>query len=300
MIVRLLFLFVVVNSSLLICIHAEKILAYEPTMKKFHYPIEFIMGSDALELIYLEDGEHPTRFVQLDEFSIDRYEVSNLAFDAFVRETDYITDSEKYGWSFVFEPFLNIDSPQYQPNRAVLGTPWWVQVENASWRFPHGPLEDDVFQLGLSHHPVTHISWHDAQAYCKWRGKRLPTEAEWEFAARGGREQRTFCWGNKEHASDGSHRCNTFQGDFPYHDSAQDGFAGTAPVNAFPPNGFGLYNMCGNVWEWVDAERGPHDKVMKGGSFMCSRERCFRYRPSARISNPPDSASSNTGFRCAL
>ncbi|MEO6829155.1 MAG: SUMF1/EgtB/PvdO family nonheme iron enzyme, partial [Acidobacteriaceae bacterium] len=170
--------------------------------------------------------------------------------------------------------------------------------------------------LGREDHPVVHVSWNDAVAFTQWSGQRLPTEAEWEYAARGGLEQKIYPWGDKLRPN-GEHRCNIWQGEFPKHDTGDDGYAGTCPVDAFPPNGYGIYSITGNAWEWCadwfsadfhrDTDRnnptGPStgtDRVIKGGSFLCHKSYCNRYRVAARSRNTPDSSTSNMGFRCAL
>lgn len=187
----------------------------------------------------------------------------------------------------------------------VYGAPWFVPLRT-TWLSPEGG-SSDVLMDGRADHPVVHVSKRDAEAYCAWAGgMRLPTEMEWERAARGGLQDRTYCWGNSFLVK-GNHMCNTFQDDetFPLHDKGIDGYKGTAPAYSFPANKYGLYNMCGNVWEWTSTaqeRQHPGDEeryVQKGGSFLCTPGRCFRYRPSARISNTPDSTSANVGFRCA-
>jgi formylglycine-generating enzyme required for sulfatase activity len=255
------------------------------------------------------DGEGPVREVSVDPFWIDRHAVSNADFDRFVGETAYVTEAETIGWSFVFAGFLTAEV-RGRATR-VPSTPWWAAVEGATWRRPEGPGSrvDD-----RGDHPVVHVSWNDAIAYAVWAGKRLPTEAEWEYAARGGLEQARFPWGD-ELVPDGLHRCNIWQGRFPVKNSLEDGYAGTAPVSAFPPNAFGLHNMSGNVWEWcqdwfssADLEarsgrdpRGPSEgsaRVMRGGSYLCHDSYCNRYRVAARSQNTPDSSGGNLGFRC--
>ncbi len=268
----------------------------------------FLMGTDDQEG-FPADGEGPVRRVTLRPFWIDTVAVTNRRFAAFVRATGYRTEAEAYGWSFVFAGLLPDDLPA---TRGVARVPWWRQVFGADWRHPEGPHSS---VRGRGDHPVVHVSWHDTQAYCVWAGLRLPTEAEWEYAARGGLVQRRYPWGD-ELTPQGVHHCNIWQGDFPVRNTLEDGYLGTAPVDAFPPNGFGLHNVAGNVWEWCsdwfhaarhrDAGRdnptGPptgQAKVMRGGSYLCHASYCNRYRVAARSSNTPDSSTGNLGFRCA-
>jgi len=267
----------------------------------------FTMGDDSGEG-YPADGEGPAREVRVRPFWIDRYALTNARFAAFVAATGYVTEAERFGWSFVFAGLLPHDFP---PTRAAVVAPWWRQVEGADWRRPEGPQSDITDRAD---HPAIHLSWHDAIAYCRWAGKRLPTEAEWEYAARGGLDRRRYPWGNQLRP-DGEHRMNVWQGRFPSLNTAEDGHVGTAPVDAFPPNGYGLYNVCGNVWEWCAdwfdpgfPLRGPRDdpkgppvgerRAMRGGSYLCHRSYCFRYRVAARSSNTPDTSAGNLGLRC--
>lgn len=268
----------------------------------------FQMGTDDREG-YPADGEGPVRTIRLSPFWIDATTVSNEQFGQFVEATGYVTEAERFGWAFVFAGLLPDDFP---PTRGVAQAPWWRQVYGAVWRHPEGPHSSIA---GRERHPVIQVSWNDALAYAAWAGKRLPTEAEWEFAARGGLEHKRFPWGD-ELTPDGEHRMNVWQGTFPARNSAEDGFLGTAPVDAFPPNSYGLFNMTGNVWEWCADwfhptfhitgprrnPRGPKSgasRVMRGGSYLCHRSYCYRYRVAARTSNTPDSATGNLGFRCA-
>ncbi|MDP8922836.1 MAG: formylglycine-generating enzyme family protein [Chloroflexota bacterium] len=270
---------------------------------------DFLMGTDSREG-YPADGEGPVRKARLRPFWIDRTVVSNAKFAQFVAATGFITEAERFGWSFVFAGLLPDDFP---PTRAVAPAPWWRQVHGADWRHPEGPHSTNADRAD---HPVVHVSWSDALAYCRWAGRRLPTEAEWEYAARGGLVQAKYPWGDKL-TPDGQHRMNVWQGTFPSQNTAEDGFVATAPVDAFPPNGYGLYNVTGNVWEWCadwyspdyhrrqgkglrDNPTGPpagDRKVMRGGSYLCHKSYCFRYRVVARSANTPDSSTGNLGFR---
>ena len=253
----------------------------------------FWMGSD--EDRYPEDGESPSRPAHVDAFRIAPCTVTNTDFAAFVAATGYGTTAEREGWSFVFGGLLPGDFP---PTRAVAQAPWWRQVHGADWRHPEGPGSD---LDGRSDHPVVHVSWLDARAFCRWAGGRLPSETEWEYAARGGLERRRYPWGD-ELTPGGEHRMNVFQGRFPEEDTGDDGFVGTAPVRAFAPNGHGLYNATGNVWEWTADRFGPArpgQRVTRGGSYLCHDSYCWRYRCAARSGNTPDSSAGNIGFRMA-
>jgi sulfatase modifying factor 1 len=255
----------------------------------------FRMGSDD-RFAYPDDGEDP-RQVTVGPFAIDTCAVSNAAFAQFADATGYTTEAEGFGWSFVFGGLLPDDFP---PTRGVAAAPWWREVYGADWRNPVGPRSDG---LERSDHPAVHLSFNDAQAYCEWAGKRLPTEAEWEFAARGGLVGKAFPWGD-ELEPGGKHRMNVWQGSFPDANSADDGYYGTCPVDAFPPNGYGLHNVTGNVWEWTadlfDTPTAPETRrVQKGGSYLCHSSYCRRYRVAGRQGNDPDSSAGNLGFRCA-
>ena len=268
-----------------------------------------MMGADD-EAAYPADGEGPLQAVYVDAFSIDAYAVTNAQYDAFVSATGHVTEAEGFGWSFVFGGLLPDEFPL---TRGVVGAEWWRQVYGADWRHPEGPHSDISARAD---HPVLHVSWNDANAYCAWTGLRLPTEAEWERAARGGLDGQRYPWGD-DLVPAGEHRCNVWQGTFPNQNTAADGFVGTAPVDAFGPNGFGLYNVVGNAWEWCSdwfavprggaaaRVRNPYgpaagtNRVMRGGSYLCHESYCFRYRVAARSSNSPDSSTGNLGFRCA-
>ena len=267
----------------------------------------FLMGSED-ELAYPADGEGPVHEVTLSPFMMDVQTVTNDEFSTFTDASGYATEAEQFGWSFVFGGLLPDEFP---PTRGSVDAPWWREVPGANWRHPEGPQSEIDDRRD---HPVVHVSWTDAAAYASWAGKRLPSEAQWERAARGGVEGAAFPWGD-ELTPGGEHRMNVWQGVFPSDNEQGDGWYGTCPATAFPANGFGLHNMTGNVWEWcadwfetgshqlpnVLDPVGPSDgdlKTLKGGSFLCHASYCRRYRPAARMALTADSSASNVGFRC--
>ncbi|GAA4045603.1 formylglycine-generating enzyme family protein [Agromyces indicus] len=254
------------------------------------------------------DGEVPIHPVELDAYEIDATSVTNDAFARFVEATGYRTEAEVFGFSAVFH--LALAAPREDVMGPAAGTPWWFGVRGADWAHPGGR---DSSLDGLGDHPVVHISWNDATAYCEWAGRRLPTEAEWEYAARGGLESKKYPWGDDD-VDAGGWRANIWQGEFPRRNTIEDGFLTTAPVRTFEPNGYGLWQTVGNVWEWchdwfdpgyygaspADDPQGPArggSRVLRGGSYLCHISYCNRYRNSARSQNTPDSSMGNAGFR---
>jgi formylglycine-generating enzyme required for sulfatase activity len=293
----------------------------------------FRMGS---EDFYPE--ERPVHQVEVDDFLIDEHPVTAAQFRAFVRATGYVTVAER--------PLDPADYPDAEPELLVPGSlvfrktsgpvplddyhHWWEYVPGASWKRPGGP---GTTINGRDHHPVVHVTCEDAEAYAAWAGKELPTEAEWEFAARGGLDGAVFAWGD-DHFPDGQAMANTWQGEFPWQNLKLDGFEGTSPVGSFQPNGYGLYDMTGNVWEWtsdwfttthadevdspccvphnprVTSPEGSYDlgqpgerfprRVIKGGSHLCAPNYCLRYRPAARQAQMVDTSMAHLGFRCVI
>lgn len=255
------------------------------------------------------DGEGPVRRVTLRPFRISPTAVSNAQFARFVAATGYVTEAEEIGWSAVFFRHLHPDA-EARPGDG--GAPdWWAVTAGACWRCPEGGASSTE---GREDHPAVHLSLRDAEAFAAWAGGRLPTEAEWEHAARGGLTGATYPWGDREPDDDAYQPCNIWQGDFPRHDTARDGYSGTCPVDTFAPNGYGLFNMVGNTWEWCAdrfrirslakpaqrrnaAAAASGARVLKGGSFLCHRSYCHRYRIAARSPAPPDTATSHLGAR---
>lgn len=272
---------------------------------------------------------HPIHTVQLDGFWMDVAPVTNAQYARFVKETRYITVAERKPDPAQFpdvlpEKLVPGSLVYHPPKRAVPlddVTQWWAYVPGANWLHPEGPASN---LKGRKNHPVVQVCFEDAVAFANWAGKRLPTEAEWEYASRGGLSQMPYVWG-KEFRPGGKYMANTFQGNFPNVNTMADGFERTSPVHAFPPNGYGLYDMAGNVWEWCSdwyqpdyyavsptknpngprdsfdtAEPGIPKRVQRGGSFLCTDQYCSRYMPGGRGKGAIDTGASHVGFRCVL
>lgn len=274
---------------------------------------EFTMGTNE-ENSY--PVERPAHREKVNGFWMDDHEVTNAEFRQFVEATGYVTIAERpVDWEELkkqvppgtpkppdetLKPGSLVFTPPKNPVSLNDISAWWVWTNGADWRHPEGPGSSIEEKDGF---PVVHISYDDALAYAKWAGKRLPTETEWEFAARGGLEEKRYAWG-EEFQPNGEWMANTYQGNFPNFDAGEDGFKGLAPAKKFKPNGYGLYDTIGNVWEWTSNEfQDPAEplvpkRVTKGGSFLCSPQYCINYRPSARRGTAFDSGASNVGFRC--
>ena len=273
----------------------------------------YLVGTNSQEG-FKKDKEGPQVLVWMDEFEIETTPVTNEEFKQFVQATGYVTEAEKFGWSYVFHYFLSME--EKIKAQEMSGLNWWLAVEGADWCHPEG--KNSSIEMRMDH-PVVHVSRNDALAYCKYMGKRLPIEIEWEIAAKGGTTNERYPWG-EEFLIDGKHQCNIWQGEFPLTNTLEDGFDKTGPVKSYAPNGYGLYQMVGNVWEWCLNPQGidlnvfqekdsqyfferyetfdDQSYALKGGSFLCHESYCKRYRIAARNGNTGTSTSNNMGFRC--
>jgi len=328
---------IVFSDSVAVC-HTSSIPSRFSGLKKDSMTNNEI-GSDKAEMVKIEGGSfemgsgnfqdaQPLHQVQVNSFYMDVHEVTNAQFESFVKATGYVTVAER-----PLDPrdFPGADPSLLVPGSAVFKAPkqvqgmqnhlqWWEYVPDANWRHPEGPNSSIK---GKENHPVTQLAYDDAEAYAKWAGKRLPTEAEWEFAAKAGKhEQETYYWGS-EKLEDGKWLANIYQGEFPINNSKEDGFETTAPVKSFPANAYGLYDMEGNVWEWCsdfyrpdyyqkspkENPKGPSDsydpqepgaikRVQRGGSFLCNDQYCERYKAGSRGKGEINSPTNNVGFRC--
>ncbi|MHC5373543.1 formylglycine-generating enzyme family protein [Enterococcus sp. LJL120] len=282
-------------------------------MQVIHIPGgSYTIGTDSADG-FPTDNEGPKKSIELASFWIDETTVTNRSYEDFVSATGYVTEAERFGWSFVFHYFLS--EANKKSSQKVSDLNWWYAVPEANWRQPEG-IGSNI--LNRSDHPVVQVSRNDAIAYCLWAKKKLPNEAQWEVAAKGGTTYERYPWG-VDFLQNGEHQCNIWQGNFPHQNTQKDGFLNTAPARFFEPNGYGLYQMIGNVWEWcanpariplVRFEKednciwqdhlGVDDRIyaIRGGSFLCHESYCKRYRIAARNGNSGMSASNNLGFRC--
>lgn len=260
---------------------------------------KYLIGTN--EPVFETDNEGPEREVVIEKFYLDKFQVSNGDFAEFVGKTGYKTEAETFGDSFVFKALISPEVQDEYDDFRVLQAPWWFKVKDVNWKQPEGSGSTIDDRLN---HPVVHVSWNDAEAYCKWRSKRLPSEAEWEAACRGGKKRKLFPWGNKLMPND-KHWMNIWQGEFPDKNTAEDGWISTCPVDKFRQNDFDLYNIIGNAWEWTSDKWNQEDtkenpgRVKKGGSYLCHKSYCYRYRCAARSQNSQDSSAGNLSFRCA-
>lgn len=284
---------------------------YEPRRTSSDFPRVEIPGGTAFlgtnRPVIVEDAEGPLVRKRVSPFLIGETVVTNAQFAEFVKDTGHVTEAEHIGWSFVFWSQV---ADSVGPTQGVRSIEWWRRVDGANWRDINGPGTEDI--AWHPDHPAVHVSWNDARAFAKWAGGRLPTELEWEHAARGGLEDSRYPWGDQEPDDGHFFPCNIWQGRFPQHNLKCDGYETTAPAKSFEPNGYGLFNLVGNVWEWTaepfkirsqkkaarerQAAMKGH-KLAKGGSFLCHASYCWRYRIAARTGNSPDSTTTHTGFR---